>query len=356
VLSHRFARRVVDEVMARLGHNVNLMDTSGVILASGDRRRLGVVHAGALRAVREARTVVVTAADAAVLAGSKPGVNVPIRVGGETVGVVGVSGPPDRVRVAAASVALTVELMLAQEASDEEWQWRHRASTQLLEDVVTGRVSPPEWRHRLDLADCTARPPYLLLALALTGSPQLRTLRHHLDAAGSAVLVALDVDDVVWMLAGGGGHDIAHAHMRRLRQILHSQQVGGRLVEGGTASDLAGLARLAARVRRATRCSWQGDRTLSELELPVLLAALDEDTRSDLQDRVLDGLSDSQLRTLRVFLDSDLVLSRAARRLGIHRNTVIQRLDVITHRCGRDPRRFADAATLHAALILRDAG
>lgn len=352
MLSHRFAQRIVEEVMARLGHNVNLMDTDGVIIASGEAARVGMVHEGARQALRDGGTVVVrTSRD---LQGSLPGVNVPITLEGTTLGVVGVTGPPGRVHAAAASVALTVELMLAQEAMHEEGQWRQRARSQLVEDLVAGRLGGGEWRHRLELVGCRAQPPYLLLALVLAAAPPAGTLRRHLDAAGPAVLVALDVEDVLWTVGGHGAHDMAHAQLGGLRRVLQRQDVPGRLVTAGTVAGLPDLAEAAARMRRAAACAWTGDRTLAELELPVLLAALDGRVARDAAERVLGRLTAVQLETLREFLAADLVISRAARRLVVHRNTLLQRLDAITRRTGRDPRRFADAATFHTALLVRD--
>lgn len=353
MLTPRFARRVVDDVMARLGHNVNLMDTSGVIVASGDPARLGTVHDAARRALRESRTVAVHADDE--LAGSLPGVNVPITADGETVGVVGVTGPPELVRAAAASVALTVELMLAQEAAQEEREWRRRARTQLVEDAAAGRVDAGEWRHRLDLVGCRARAPHLLLALALAAPPPVRTVHRHLDAADPGVLMALDVDDVVWVVGGHGAHDVARSRLGQLRDVLARDGVPGRMIDGGTADEVPELVRRVGRVRRAVRCGPGDDATLAELELPVLLATLDADTARAAADRVLGGLGAVHLDTLHAFLAADLVVSRAARELLVHRNTLLQRLDAIAARTGRDPRRFADAATLHAALLLRAA-
>ena len=350
----RFARHVVDEVMARLGHNVNIMDTAGVIIASGEPVRLGTVHDGARRALEGATTVVVTEADAAVLRGSLPGVNVPIRVDGEVVGVVGVTGPPHRVEAAAASVALTVELMLEHEATQEEGQWRQRARAQLVEDLVTGRLDEAEWHHRLELVGCRAQPPYALLALALDGAPPLVAARRHLDVVDPGVLVALDVDDVVWVVAGHRAHALARGQLDRTRAALLRHGVAGRSLDAGAAGSFAELVPLAARTRLASRCGWAGDRTLADLELPVLLAGLDDGTRRRAAARLLGGLTREQRATLRAFLDADLVVARAARDLLVHRNTLLQRLDAITRRTGRDPRRFTDAAALHAALLMEE--
>jgi len=58
------------------------------------------------------------------------------------------------------------------------------------------------------------------------------------------------------------------------------------------------------------------------------------------------------MKTLRIFFESDLNLSRAAERSYIHRNTLIYRLDKITEQIGLDPRIFDHAIQISTALML----
>ncbi|MGL5861180.1 MAG: sugar diacid recognition domain-containing protein, partial [Phycicoccus sp.] len=52
MLTPQLAQSVVDEVTARIAHNINIMGVDGVIIASSDPSRIGVLHAGALEAAR----------------------------------------------------------------------------------------------------------------------------------------------------------------------------------------------------------------------------------------------------------------------------------------------------------------
>lgn len=51
MLTREIARTVVDEVIARLGVRVNVMDAGGAILASSDPDRVDVVHPGAVEVI-----------------------------------------------------------------------------------------------------------------------------------------------------------------------------------------------------------------------------------------------------------------------------------------------------------------
>jgi carbohydrate diacid regulator len=366
VLGERVAQAVVDRVMERLGHNVNLMDTAGVIVASGEPSRVGTRHEGACRALARGVPEVVPVNGADALDGTLPGVNVPIRVDGEVVGVVGVTGAPDRVEAAAASVALTVELMLGQQAAQEEWEWRRRARGQLMADLAAARLDDAEWHRRLTMLGCPMSPPFLVTALVPDRSPATGPIRY-LDAAEPGVLRSLDGHGTVWIVAGDGHDAVARARAGECRSVLARLGVSCRSVESGPAATPGELARLTRRTALAAgilrarhridpptgRPPGTGEQlTLADLEVPVLLAELDPRDRREACRRVLAGLTDEQRHTVAAFLAADLVVSRAARDLLVHRNTLLQRLDTVTRVTGRDPRRFADAAVFHVALLL----
>lgn len=58
------------------------------------------------------------------------------------------------------------------------------------------------------------------------------------------------------------------------------------------------------------------------------------------------------LETVEVFFDRNMSLTQTSKQLGIHRNTLLYRLDKIKKVTGLDPRKFNDAMELKVALIL----
>lgn len=58
------------------------------------------------------------------------------------------------------------------------------------------------------------------------------------------------------------------------------------------------------------------------------------------------------IKTARRYLENDMSLSKTARQLKIHRNTLVYRLDRIEELTGLDPKVFEDAFQLYMALIL----
>lgn len=66
----------------------------------------------------------------------------------------------------------------------------------------------------------------------------------------------------------------------------------------------------------------------------------------------LSDLDDETLHTIYTFLDSGLSIAECARKLFLHRNTLIYRLDKIEQLTGLDIRRFDDAMVCRTALML----
>ncbi len=80
------------------GRIVNIMDTSGVIVASTDAHRIGTMHEGAREAARTGRPIAIEKADVSLYPGSREGYNLPVFSDNHLIAVVGVHGNPDEVR------------------------------------------------------------------------------------------------------------------------------------------------------------------------------------------------------------------------------------------------------------------
>ena len=89
---------------------------------------------------------------------------------------------------------------------------------------------------------------------------------------------------------------------------------------------------------------------LNSLGLELAIAALPSATIDDLAGSVLGPLSATLNETARVFLRSELSISGAARELGVHRNTLVQRLDRIELLTGLNLRQFNAAVQMRVAV------
>jgi len=96
------------------------MDSQGIIIGSGQKHRLNTFHQGAQDVIRNIQTVEIYPNDLDQYSGAYPGLNMPIILHDQVIGVVGVTGHPDEVRDIARMVKMVTELILEQEVLLEE--------------------------------------------------------------------------------------------------------------------------------------------------------------------------------------------------------------------------------------------
>lgn len=118
--------------------NINIMDSRGIIIASGHKHRINTFHKGAKDVISNFQTVEIFPDDLDQYTGSLPGLNMPIVLNGQVIGVVGISGHPDNVRDIARMVKMVTELIIEQEVLQEEarsqFQLRENFAALLLSD------------------------------------------------------------------------------------------------------------------------------------------------------------------------------------------------------------------------------
>ena len=125
-LDHDLAQHIVDRAMAILPYNVNVMDSQGLILGSGEKERINTRHEGAQLVLANARVVEIDAQAAKCLKGVQPGINLPLLLDQRLIGVLGLTGEPDQLRTYAELVRMTAEMLVGQ---------RHQQAAEIANDV-----------------------------------------------------------------------------------------------------------------------------------------------------------------------------------------------------------------------------
>ena len=112
------AQKFIDQITEYTDYNINIMDETGVIIASRDPKRVGTYHEAADRIIRGSEEVV-SVDDEKIFPGVLPGINMAIMVNGRKEGVVGVTGSPAHIREVAMITRLAIEAMLKYEKQQE---------------------------------------------------------------------------------------------------------------------------------------------------------------------------------------------------------------------------------------------
>lgn len=363
--------RIARELKATIGRDVNIMDRTGVIIASTDPRRIGRLHAAA-RQVIEQRLPVLEVTQADESAGIQEGVNLPIDVDGSCEGVIGITGPAASVRDFGTIAKKMAEILLASMVRQEQRTMLQQAQDLFIETWLFARE--PDWQAmalRGSLLEIDTELPrrVAVLEYAADGAqdaPELRSsqllqmIAPHLGDDRQTLRTV--VNRRILLLFGGSGLARAPAILSALRRDAAGRW--GLRLSGGLSTVSHGaedLRRCYSEARLAARAASRDGsiREYGSSPLDLVLQSLEPAVKRDLLHAVFPPLPDADaeelLQCLRLYFRCDGHVEQAAAQACIHKNTFRYRMDKLHRVTGYDLRSPRDAALLYLALqILED--
>ncbi|MCD5995480.1 helix-turn-helix domain-containing protein [Pseudomonas sp. CDFA 602] len=353
-LDRALAQDIVDRAMAILPYNVNVMDYLGIIIGSGDPERLCTRHEGAQLVLADSRVVEIDSQAALRLGGVKPGVNLPLMLDHQLVGVLGITGEPDEVRVYGELVKMTAEMLMEHRRQQADRQWRLQRSEDLL--------------ARLLLSDC---PDSLVEEARQLGlQPQLprQVVLIQLDVQAVAVsqiavwLNARYADSwcvlreptlLYWCRAVGKERD----DTQLLKQFVENGWPVMRMATVEQSADLPALRHACAAARDLLDYASQARPEqkllrLATFRLPVLFWRYRHDwLAAEVAEPVGRLHNNAQLLdTLCKWFDYSGESQACAEALGIHRNSLRYRLEKVAQLTGCDPYKTDDLLRLYLGV------
>ncbi|MDN5313165.1 MAG: hypothetical protein PWQ68_2138 [Thermoanaerobacteraceae bacterium] len=185
--------------------------------------------------------------------------------------------------------------------------------------------------------------------------PELKSLVHKLFEDGIAIII----EDMLLLIIPTGNIDELKEASRALYETLSEEFPTRILISiGGIACSREELTKALEEARKALIFAWPfrtGVVFYPEMELEKLFSFLPEQNMREFVDEIgnkLKKLDEDALTTIRAVLDCNLNIAEAARKLYIHRNTLMYRLDKIHEQTGLDIRDFQDAVKMEIYLLL----
>jgi carbohydrate diacid regulator len=374
MLSGTLAQQIAGETTEAIGYNVIITDTQGMVIGSGDTSRVGSFHEASIEVMRTRETAWHNPEEARALQGVRPGITLPLVIGDEAVGTVGITGSPRQVRRFGLVVRRQTEILLEESALVRSRLMRERALEDLVNEVAAfdpELVEPElvvssaaELGFRLLLPRCV-----LLFDVdgAATGPELLRVLRsvfhQHEDivarrsAGRCAILAPVDTR------SARNVESEARRAIRMAREALNLRLRVAISPQADTVeklrdccSDTAEALWLGARVQPADSVL-----RVADLRAQQALAAIGHRVRGRLVEQELGGLRSAadwpQLRATVVnWCESGFNQVAAAKALNIHRNTLLYRLDKIERLVGRSWRDHRAMLSLYIACLADQLG
>lgn len=375
-LSTQLAQKIVARTMEIIGCNVNIMDAKGVIIASGDPERIGSVHDGALLALSQERVVNISEGSSLNLHGVRPGINLPLRADGSTVGVIGLTGNPDHLQEYGRLVCMTAEMMIEQARLFGMLAQDARLKEELILNLINAEHITPalrEWANRLGVDVTVPRVACIIeIGGRQLGIEEMRNelqniqnlLRHPERDNLIAILSLTELVILKPALDTYGRWDIQN-HIERIRllqsRMSENARLNVRIALGNYFPDSANGIALSYRTAKTTLevgKARQPDELVfnyQELMLPVLLNQLKDGWQKEELERTVNKLKRADhngtlRKTLCAWFDHNMQAVTTAQSLYIHRNTLEYRLGRIAELTGLNIARTDDRFLLYMAV------
>ncbi|MGN2436471.1 sugar diacid recognition domain-containing protein [Pseudomonas syringae] len=358
-LDYALAQDIVDRAMAILPCNVNVMDSQGLILGSGEAGRINTRHEGAQQVLATQRTVAIDTSSASTLKGVQPGINVPLMHDGRLIGVLGLTGEPQALATYARLLRMTAEMLVVQRHREDERQWRKLRIDELLSLLLSESGDPArllDEAQRLGLKPQLARAP---VWIELASDQAISAVCDWLQGrVPDSWCLSFSAKTLLWCHPSTAGTD-----PDKLLQKMQAQEWPvERLVFGLPAHNITQLRQICARVKTlaayglAVR-THEKILQLTRYRLPVMLWAHREEGATEellaIVEKVRARDSNGQLmQTLRSWCEHSGQVQQCAAALGLHRNSLRYRMDRIAEITGLDLNRLDDVIALYLGVQL----
>ncbi|WP_238948444.1 sugar diacid recognition domain-containing protein [Clostridium sp. YIM B02569] len=341
-LSKTIAQKIVLEMMNVIPYNINVMDESGIIIGSGDSKRIGNLHEGARKAIDNQQINEVFEEDDRM----KPGVNEPIIINDKVIGVIGITGHPDEVRRFSKLVRVTAVLLIEQSKADEEIQ-NKRLNMQKFYNELT---------HRKTKYDESFHQRAKSYGIDLTKKCRVILVDGNINSRSFKILYQKyssysEVDDnrIAFFVTS---KDLYNGLLENLKTNKDVKRISI-----GAMEDVAAISLESAELAMEFGAKIKSLSLVYSYDELRFFIKLSHDNKLPLISMMsnLDkaGNKLELIQTIQAYIEENGDIGNVANRLNIHRNTLNYRLEKIKKLTGKNPKNLLELFELLCGLIWR---
>ena len=364
-LDPQIAETIVTNLKDVINHEINLFDTTGTIIASTDRSRLGTTHEGARLAIETQRTVSIDSEHQ--FRGARNGINVPVMFQDAAVAVIGITGERAEVEPFGNVIKKMTEILI-RENWDHVVQYDQRVRVSNLANMLKLRNHDESLAgYYASILQIDLDVPRVVVVGRFEGADDDTPDYNDLYAMFHARFQTLKTSFFAFL-----ERDICMfvdaRDLRRLPSLLEglradAERAGGHpLIFGIGRAAMAGgdYWRSYDEACRAIEwLSFEGaghTMRFEDMDLGLMVSSVPRDSALQLVSHVFEGLSEREIEEYREIFDAYVrhngSIVHCAEELYLHKNTLQNRLNKIAAKTGYNPRNLADHTVLTIAFML----
>ncbi|WP_240374021.1 CdaR family transcriptional regulator [Bacillus piscicola] len=381
MLDHRMAQRIAEKTTDICGYPVTIIDSSGLIIGSSDRSRINTIHGGIDAVFQHKQLIEHDEEEVKDIPGAYAGIACPIVFTDNVIGAVGIRGNPDIVRGYIQLIKNQVEMMYQQRLHFELSKIRSDAFDLFIQELLYGQFNSGQMKSLAQVNNINLDLRRYAFAIKVTDKTA-RTQPDNLDHEKFLEVIHNVIDSITEFLQEPQtivchtNNDIVSIFKRHhdastpmeefeeLYEFLKRKHDLQFLV--GAGGECCGITSMRSAYQGAHQALSIADRlgysegilSIQDLFVERILLEVKKEVVDDitLDPSLIQFLSPRNKglhETLYCLCDNDLNITQTAKKLYIHRNTLLYRLKKMKQITGLDPLTFRHAMTLLLLLHMQ---
>ncbi|WP_159439898.1 CdaR family transcriptional regulator [Bacillus sinesaloumensis] len=354
------AKKIINEVRRLIDEDLIIVNISGTIIASTESSRIGKFHEGALLSARDHKKMTITKEMENQLEGVKAGINLPILFKDDVVGVIGITGNPEKVSAYGELLKKMTELFIQESYYAEQMELEARAVENFVFDWLQFKeidVLVKRAKHFGINIDIKRH-----VVMGLIESEQEIPLRDITKRVREQSFLQVDDLFVRWgnerfllLLAERSKEQINDILKKLKEELEHRFSVQISFGVGTNDFDYS-IKKSFDEAERALEVA-KKNYTITfddDLKLEMLIHEASPKVQAEFIRRTVVTLLDDidLINTVFEFIKHNQSIKETAKALHIHVNTLNYRLNKVEERTGLHPRNFKDLATLYIGFVI----
>lgn len=374
-ITESIARNIVREISSTIHQAVNLMDETGMIIASTNPKRIGTLHEGAEKIIKEGLDCLEIYSDGEYQ-GSKMGINIPVYFKGGIAGVIGISGEWSQIEPYIDLIQKTTETMVLNsylqkrenEVQKEQRQYLYNLlfekREKLPENYLAGGaaigldVSVKRRCICVSIVDSEGGFPEEIHEL-LNSLEDVLGKKH--SYRGKYIVYREIVQLTVFLLAEGDGKDgnfREPAEFERELRRIYIPSEGMKVKMGIDDHSYSGFDLKTGRKRaeKSLKAAMSGADTVYYIDMTagVFLSEITDESKWEYIQKIFGDMNKKEIirwiDLLEIFYESDGSINGTSEKMFIHKNTLQYQLKKLASITGYDPRSMKNAAVYQNAI------
>ena len=362
------AKNIVEEISKLVKQNVNLMNERGIIIASCDKERIGQFHEGAYKIITE-KLEEYYISDEVATDTARTGLNLPLELDGEIVGVVGITGSYDEVINQGRLLKKMTEILLQERRNTYNQLMDKRIKNALMEEwlIRSGYVNYKELEERGNAINIDINRPRRIIIASVE---ELDSYKETHEGQSKIQKMENCIDIFLKKYEGA-------IHFRNaLRQVVLvdrmptqqlekiAEQMADYVYEKEKMRLNIGIDGADTNMHEAYLQAHRAWRTASDenypivcyenLSLELLLNCVSVDIKEEYIDKVFKGCSEEEIKEyiamLNIYFKAEGSIQKTADMMYVHKNTIQYRLTRLKEITGYDVRKPSESSALYIAM------